>query len=139
MLLIVVTLLAGCAGTEEPEAPDDALQEAIRRRAQMYERARNLVTNGTPASIEEGLSLLAEEDLQTTERGAELAFAALGIRRIVYPFLEPIEYPVTLPSTSLYGELFRQVEEGVYPEVQIDEASFITLLISSLTLLAGRN
>ncbi|MFP4619168.1 MAG: tetratricopeptide repeat protein [Spirochaetaceae bacterium] len=139
LFLVIIILLSGCAGTEEAEEPNDQFQIEIRRRAQLYERARNLINRGTPKYLEEGLELLASEDLQTTERGAEAAYAALNIRRIVYPYLEPLEYGVSLPSGSVYNNLFAGVKEGTNPNIVSSEISFLTLLISSLTLLTGKD
>ncbi|MFO7848674.1 MAG: tetratricopeptide repeat protein [Spirochaetia bacterium] len=139
LILMIIVFLSGCAGIEETDEPNDEFRAEIRRRAQLFETARDLIALGTPKNLEEGMELLASEDLHTTEGGAEIAYTALNIRRIVYPYLDPMEYKVSLPSGSMYKDLFERVEEGSNPDIEISEASFLTLLVSSLTLLTGKN
>lgn len=129
--------MSGCAGSGGTEEADDGLQQEIRRRAQVFEEARNSIAVGTPAALEEGLDLLRSENLHSTERGAELAYAALSIRSIVYPYLKDEDYMVSLPATSIYGRIVEEVEAGSYPEGESGKTDFITLLLSSLTLLTG--
>ena len=136
-LLSGALFLSGCAGSDGTEETDDGLQQEIRRRAQVFEEARNSIAVGTPSTIEKGLDLLRSENLHTTERGAELAYAALAIRSLVYPYLDEGGYTVSLPATSIYGRIVEAVEAGTYPEVESDKTDFMTLLLSSLTVLTS--
>ncbi len=137
LLLIAVLLFSACAGNKVEEAEIDPLQEKIRQRALVFEQARESVAMGSPASIDRGLKLLEETGVRETEKGSELAYAALTIRRIVFPYLEEIEYPVSLPSVSVYTRIGESLEEGAYPELKNENATFITLLLASLTLITG--
>lgn len=141
LLFFIIPFLTGCVQQESVETESDAedreLEERIRRRAQVFEEARGLIAGGTPRSLDEGLRLLREEDLHTTEKGSELAFAGLKIRRVVYPYLENLDYEVSLPQTSIYDDLFSKVTEGVFPDIESEKADFITLLCSAITILTA--
>ncbi len=135
--LIAVLLFSACAGKQVEKREIDPLQEKIRQRALAFEQAREAVAMGSPAAIDRGLKLLEETGVRETERGSELAYAALAIRRIVFPYLEDIEYPVSLPSASVYTRIVKMLEEGFYPELNNENTTFITLLMASLTLITG--
>ncbi len=134
---LLLLLFLGCAGTDGSGEADEELQREIRRRAEVFDEARRLISMGVPGTLERGLELLREEKLHTTERGAELAYAALSIHRILYPYIELKPYQVSLPSNSIYDELVEEVEAGRYPDIASEEAEFMTLLLSSLTLISG--
>jgi len=131
-------VLGGCGSEPAAEGVDTEIEEGIREKTQAFREAQRLISVGTPASISKGLDLISSAELDTTDRGMELLYLSRELYRIVYPYLSfPIDEVPQLTETNVYRRLFSSVREGNISSVPEGEATFLTTLISALTLLTA--
>lgn len=133
VLIFMLTFsLFSCAGTPEPaanpEGPTDreqALAEAVKGRIRI----------ASPETLREAMSVIRQEGFDRTAQGVELFYVADRLLRSAYPYEIGQESLPTEPGESIFPALFSEALAGEYPSVGESEASFITLLVSALSLL----
>ncbi len=137
LLLVLLFPLVSCAGTPPAGAGEDgpgpgSIQE---REELLAEQIKQLIRIASPETLREAISLIRKEGFDRTPRGVELFYVADRLMRSVYPFEPQQESLPTEPSGSIFPFLFSETAAGRYPAVEETEASYISLLVSTLSLL----
>ena len=134
-VILVLVVFSSCAsnpGIEPGETPEISLQEE----SQVLTDASTSIAIASPESLQRALLSLILSDISESERGRELVFVALRLYAILYPLLNPPEIAVLPPPTgSIYPGMFEDIENGRYPSVSQEEASFLTLVLPPLAVL----
>ena len=89
----------------------------------------------SPTSLIRAVTALGESTEGYSIRGLELAYVADKMIEILYPVYQKPEYVVFPPAASIYPDLFKQVQNGVFPKVKQSDVSFLTTIIPPLAIL----
>lgn len=144
LLSLWISVVIGCSSTPSPvdETPpaDTAQNVSLEEESKIIEQSRTNIAIGSPDSLISAIDDLAASDVKDSEIGRELIYIAQKILFIAYPLIETPAVEVLPPPTdSIYPALFDEVENGRYPRVTGEEATFITLLVPTLALLRGES
>lgn len=126
-------VLGGCAGNQTQPTPDvkvslGAVPSALRDSTTAIRRA-------TPESLKQAYHLLKDSEAGKSENGAELLFLSYKMLRILYPLMASDIPEVLTPQRSIFPDIFKRIEAGIYPTVPQEKTSFLTLFIPPLTVL----
>ncbi|MBN1685615.1 MAG: hypothetical protein JW852_03125 [Spirochaetales bacterium] len=133
-LLLLGLLIVACASP--PEAvPGNGANQALRDESQLITAARTDITIGSPDSLRRAISDLDASDARESEVGRDLLYLASNVYLILYPLLDhPAVDIVPPPATSTYSKMITSIKAGIYPEIPPGQASFITLIVPTLTV-----
>lgn len=93
---------------------------------------RSLVEKGSPASLTQLVSLLADNTLAASEQGRAIIAAASIIARVVYPDLSLL-FP-EIAGTNEYERIIRDIEKGTYTPPPAASQDFLECVLPFLAL-----
>lgn len=134
-VILILAIFSSCASN--PEVPEEnPTGISFQEESQLLTDAITAIAIASPDSLRRALEHLGSPDVSESERGRELAFVALRLFDILYPLIDPPEFAALPPPTgSIYPNMFDEIENGRYPTVSQEDASFLTLVLPPLSIL----
>lgn len=138
-IIPILLLFSACAS--QPEAPvENAQNPSLRAESERITQARTNIAIGSPNSLTRAINDLNASETRESEVGRDLLYVAANVYSILYPLLElPDVQIVAPPATSVYARMMQSIRAGTYPEVPPEQASFITLIVPTLTIFYSTN
>jgi tetratricopeptide (TPR) repeat protein len=133
-LLLIILLLFACSSTPEV-LPGNGTGPSLLGESEKIAQARTDIAIGSPDSLRRAITDLDTSEAKESEVGRDLLFVASSVYGILYPLLEhPNVDIIPPPGTSIYSIILQSIKEGSYPQVPQEQASFITLIVPTLTI-----
>ena len=132
-VLLGAALLAGCATV--PQQSTSTSQAAGTATSPTIEEALSNLGVASPHSLLQAENSLGESTAGYSNYGLELSYVTYKMIQILYPLYLKPEYVIYPPSSSIYPELFKQVQAGTFPSVNQNDVSFLTLIIPPMAVL----
>jgi len=107
-------------------------KEAAGRKPAKSNIERSLIEKGSPASLTQAVSLLADNSLAASEQGRGIIAAASIIARVVYPDMSLV-FP-EISGTHEYERIIRDIEKGVYTPPPAGSQDFLEYVLPFLAL-----
>lgn len=104
-------------------------------REELLDQLRQQVGIASPDSLRAVLSRIRTEGLDRSSAGVELFYITDRLYRAAYPMEEQQASLPAEPENSDFPRLFSEALSGAYPVVDEAHASFISLMVSTLSLL----
>lgn len=126
-------LLAGCATIQQQSSISSSAGGAAT--SPTIEEALTNLGIASPRSLLQAENSLGESTAGYSNYGLELSYVTYKMIQILYPLYLKPEYVIYPPTSSIYPELFNQVQSGKFPSVNQNDVSFLTLIIPPMAVL----
>ncbi len=133
-ILLLTFLFFACA-TPPEVTPGNGKSPSLLDESEKITQARTDIAIGSPDSLRRAITDLNTSEAKESEIGRNLLYVASSMYEILYPLLErPNADIVPPPATSIYSVIIQSIKRGSYPQVPQEYASFITLIVPTLTV-----
>ena len=139
-MVIMALLFFSCAGVPEtadspPSGEESSFSQEELTKQAAYEEVRALIRIASPESLQNAMSRIRTDGLDREARGRELFYVAAKISQLVYPLAFPAREVEVMPQASPFPELFSTALSGNFPDLGGQDASYLSLMVSSLGLI----
>jgi len=140
LLIPLVFLAFACASSPPEVTPENGPNPSLQDESERITQARADIAIGSPNSLSRAINDLDASEARESEVGRDLLFVAANVHSILYPLLDPPDVGIVPPpTTSSYSQMIQSIKAGSYPEVPPEQASFITLIVPTLTIFYSTN
>lgn len=133
LILICFNLAVSCSTPPEAVEP---VADADTEQQRDLEEAKALIRSASPGELRRAAELLLAQGLNRSRDGEELFYLCRRLSVEVYPLLSTDLLVPGVPEESDYPQLFERALSGQFPTLEEDRVSFLSLMVSSLSLLS---
>jgi len=133
-ICIILSLFSSC-GSVPDTIPGGRELNVSSEQLDILETCLRNLGIASPDTLRSAMNLLEESAAGKSEAGIEYAYIAAKLMNLVYPVAMGDRNIPDPPGGSIYPGVFDELVSGNYPEIEQDDISFLSVLVSPVVIL----